>query len=112
MKKRTPYDIVKSRYLTEKARVLETLKDNESNRSVRLCDKPKYVFLVAEKATKPEIAAALEQIYAERKIRVKKVNTIKMDPKARRVRGRLGKRAGYKKAIVTLAPGDQIEETL
>lgn len=112
MKKRTPYDIVKSRYVTEKSRVLEMLKDSESNRSLKRCDKPKYAFLVADKATKPEIASAVEQIYAAKGIRVKSVNTINTKPKAKRVRGRKGKKPGFKKAIVTLAPGNLLEETI
>ena len=46
MPKKTPYDIVKSRYMTEKARVLGELKENKSNPSVAKCASPKYVFLV------------------------------------------------------------------
>ena len=38
-----------------------------------------------------------------------KVNTLNMRGKIKRFRGRLGKRADYKKAIVTLAEGDSIK---
>lgn len=109
MSKKTPYDIVKSRYLTEKSRVLEELKNNRSNASVAKCESPKYVFLVDKRANKQEIADAVEQIYAEKNIKVVSVNTINVKPKAKRVRGRPGIQSGFKKAVVTLQTGDLIE---
>jgi len=108
--KKSPFDIVKSRYITEKARVMEQLQFNSSNPCIKKCDAPKYVFLVDSRANKQEIADAVEQIYAEKNIRVKAVNTINMKQKLRRVRGRMGFKAGFKKAIVTLAAGDSIED--
>ena len=66
MLKKTPYDVIKSRYVTEKARVMEGLHSNTSNPCVRKCDTPKYVFLVDKRANKQEIAAAVEEIYAEK----------------------------------------------
>lgn len=107
---KTPYDIIKSRYVTEKSRVMEGLKDNTSNPCVRKCDSPKYVFLVDKRANKREIALAVEEIYAEKNIKVVSVNTITMKPKRRTVRGRSGMKPGLKKAIVTLESGDTIEE--
>lgn len=110
MQRKTPYDIVKSRYVTEKARVLEELKENTSNKSVSKCSSPKYMFLVEKKANKQEIAQAIEEIYAEKNVKVKSVNTITIKPKKRRVRGRVGYKASFKKAIVTLEKGDELEE--
>ncbi len=110
MSKRSPFDIVKSRYMTEKSRVLEQLQFNTSNPSVKKCESPKYVFLVDKRASKQEIADAVEEIYAEKKIRVTKVNTITVKQKARSVRGRVGYKAGFKKAVVTLQKGDVLEE--
>lgn len=110
MQKKSPFDIVLSRHVTEKARVLEQLQFNSSNASVKKCDAPKYVFLVDKRANKQEIAEAVEEIYAERKIKVVSVNTINTKSKARRVRGRAGVKPGFKKAIVTLEAGDSIEE--
>lgn len=105
-----PFTIVKSRYVTEKATVMEQLHTSESNRSVRACETPKYVFIVACCANKHEIAAAIEAIYQEQKVKVLKVNTIQMKGKPkRRGRGRPGKTAAFKKAIVTLEPGDLID---
>ncbi|MBS0615067.1 MAG: 50S ribosomal protein L23 [Verrucomicrobia bacterium] len=108
MHRKTPYDVIKRRYVTEKARVLEGLASNKSNPSVRKCDTPKYVFIVDKRATKRDIAEAIEEIYAN--VNVIAVNTITTKPKERRVRGRLGMRSGLKKAIVTLKAGDTIEE--
>ena len=112
MQNKNPFDIIKSRYVTEKSRTLELLKSNESNASVRKCKSPKYVFLVNDKANKREIAQAVEEIYAEKNITVTSVNTINAKSKVKRVRGRLGEKSGFKKAIVTLAVGDSIEEQI
>ena len=65
-----PYDIIKSRRLTEKSRVLENLQHAKSNRSLSRCQSPKAVFNVDIKANKAEIARAIEQIYAEKKVKV------------------------------------------
>ena len=60
----------------------------------------KYVFQVAIDANKTEIKAAVEEIFG---VKVAKVNTIRMQGKVKRVGANpAGKRADYKKAIVTL----------
>ena len=51
---------------------------------------------------------SIEQIY---KVEVIKVNTILSKPKAKVVRGKLGSKTGYKKAIVTLKEGQTIDMT-
>ena len=111
MTMRNPYEIVKKRYLTEKAVVLEKLKDSTSNRCVARCESAKYTFLVDTNANKPEIAEAVEAIYAEKNIKVIAVNTIIVKPKVRNKKGRMnpGVKAGFKKAVVTLAVGNVIE---
>lgn len=110
MQRSNPYHIIKNRYVTEKARVLENLKTKNSNPSLKKCNKPKYVFKVDKQATKQEIAYAIEAIYRESNIKVLRVNTISLKPKPRTVRGKKGMKAGLKKAIVTLKPGDVIED--
>jgi len=110
MEKRNPYNIIKSRYVTEKARVLEGLHKSSSNPCVKKCSTPKYVFVVDKAATKQEIARAVEEIYSEKNIKVIGVNTINIHPKARTVRGRRGMKSGFRKAIVTLKAGDVIED--
>ena len=107
---KNPYNIIISRRMTEKSRVLENLQQAKSNRSVSRCNTPKVVFNVDVRANKAEIASAIEQIYADKKIKVVSVNTVNVGSKKRRVRGFLGKTAQYKKAIVSLRPGDAIDE--
>lgn len=109
MAKKNPYDIIKHQHVTEKSVVLEGLKDADSNPSVRRCKSPKYVFIVDKKANKQQIASAVEDIYSEKGIKVVAVNTINVKPKARRVRGRLGVKPGFKKAIVTLEENDSLD---
>lgn len=105
-----PYAIIKSRYVTEKATVLGQLHTAESNKSLKGCQSPKVLFLVDIKANKQEIARAIEQIYSEQKVKVTKVNTILTKGKTkRRGKGRLGTTSDYKKAIITMEPGDSID---
>lgn len=107
---RNPYEIVKSRYVTEKSTVLEKLHTAESNKSLARCKTPKYVFIVDRGANKREIAEAVEAIYKEQKVKVVKINTINAKRKTkRRGRGRPGETAAFKKAVVTLEPGDSID---
>ena len=60
----------------------------------------KYVFKVAVNASKPEIKAAIEEIFG---VKVAKVNTLRQQGKVKST-GRFpaGPRAEYKKAVVTL----------
>ena len=60
----------------------------------------KYVFKVAVNASKPEIKAAIEEIFD---VKVAKINTLRQQGKVKRT-GRYpeGPRAEYKKAVVTL----------
>ena len=61
----------------------------------------KYVFQVAMGATKTEIKAAVEEIFG---VKVTKVNTIRQIGKVKRTGAYpKGKRADYKKAVVTLS---------
>jgi large subunit ribosomal protein L23 len=105
-----PYDIVKRRRVTEKSRVLENLHNANSNPSLTRCNTPKAVFEVDMKANKAQIKQAVEEIYAEKKVKVVSVNTITMPTKWRRVRGHIGKTARIKKAVVSFRPGDAIDE--
>lgn len=114
MKNSSPYQIIKRRYITEKAQTLQNLKTATSNRSLARCESPKYVFLVDPSANKQQIAAAVEEIYGDRNVKVTAVNTINVKAKpTRRIRSygkTVGKKASYKKAIVTLAPQDSLED--
>ena len=107
---RNPYEVIKHRHNTEKARVLLDLQINESSKSLKKCKNPKYVFIVDKNANKQEIAYAIEKIYSHKNVRVVSVNTILKKPKKRTVRQRKGMTAFLKKAIVTLEVGDTLDE--
>lgn len=109
MAEKNPYQIIKHQHVTEKANMLQELKNAKSNPSLARFELPKYVFIVDRKATKQEIAKALEQIYSDRGIKVVAVNTINVKSKPRRVRGRSGETSAFKKAIVTLEKGDSLD---
>jgi len=80
------YDIVKRPVITEQS--MENIADK------------KYVFEVDINANKTEIKAAIEAIF---EVKVAKINTIRMQGKVKRTGAYpAGRRAAYKKAIVTL----------
>ena len=68
-----------------------------------LADK-RYVFEVAEGATKPEIATAVEELFD---VKVADVNTISMKKKPKRLGVHAGYKGEWKKAIVTLEPSSK-----
>lgn len=86
--------IIRAPHITEKATLV-----SEHNQ---------VTFKVAIDATKPAIAAAVEHLF---KVKVTKVNTIRMDGKVKRFRGILGQRPNWKKAVVTLAEGESVDIT-
>jgi large subunit ribosomal protein L23 len=65
----------------------------------------KVTFRVAIKANKIEIRKAIEDLF---KVKVLGVNTVRMRGKAKRMGRTQGMRPDWKKAIVTLAPGEKI----
>ena len=86
------YDIILRPVITEKATMA-----NENGQ---------VTFSVAMEATKPEIKAAVEMLF---KVNVTAVNTIVQKGKAKTFRGRRGRRSDMKKAMVTLAEGQNID---
>ncbi len=66
----------------------------------------KYVFIVKPAATKNEIRKAIKDIY---KVDAVRVNIVHLPDKARSYRGLAYKKAGLKKAIVTLKEGQKID---
>ena len=66
-----------------------------------------YVFRVSPSANKSEIKKAIETRF---EVKVESVNTLNMMGKVKQVRGILGRRAAWKKAIVKLKQGDTIKE--
>jgi large subunit ribosomal protein L23 len=78
-----------------------------TERSYSLYQQGRYTFRVANNATKPEIARALEEQYEAQGVKVAAVNTINMRGKVRRTgrRGVVGRTSEWKKAVVTLKEG-------
>lgn len=88
------YDVIQSPVITEKA----------TNGSVH----NQVTFRVARSATKPQIRAAVENLF---KVKVTAVNTHNRQGKTKRFKGRVGFRSDVKFAIVTLAEGNSIDVT-
>lgn len=65
-----------------------------------------YSFVVDKDANKIEIAHAVEKQFG---VKVKSVRTMRYAGKERRVGKFIGRRASWKKAVVTLHEGDTIE---
>ena len=78
-----------------------------SEKSYGLIEQNVYTFFVHPDASKPEIHDAVEAIWG---VKVEKVNTLNRKGKVRRTRGtnRVGARKDTKRAIVTLAAGNEI----
>ncbi len=90
------FDIVKTVRLTEKG----TRQGEKFNQ---------YTVVADRRATKPQIRAAVQELF---KVKVLSVNTLNVRGKARRQRtAQAGKAMDWKKAIVTLKAGDKISLT-
>lgn len=68
----------------------------------------KVTFMVPLSASKDEVKAAVEAIF---NVKVSKVNTIRQFGKTKTFRGHEGVRSDFKKAVVTLADGQNIDVT-
>ena len=90
--KAAAYDTILRPIITEKATIA-----NENGQ---------VTFAVAMDATKPQIKAAVEMLFS---VKVVAVNTIIQKGKTKTFKGRLGRRSDMKKAMVTLAEGQNID---
>jgi large subunit ribosomal protein L23 len=79
-----------------------------TEKATSLSERNQVVFKVAIDATKPQIKAAVEGLFS---VKVVAVNTMVVKGKAKRFRGREGKRSDWKKAMVRLAEGQSIDLT-
>jgi large subunit ribosomal protein L23 len=71
-------------------------------------DENQYVFEVDRRANKLQVKEAVEVLF---EVEVLAVNTMNMKPKRRRMgRKMLVTRPAWKRAVVTLAPGERIQE--
>ena len=88
------YEVIRAPLITEKT-------TNGSEHS-------QVTFKVSADATKPEIKQAVEGLF---KVKVKAVNTVTVKGKRKMARGKRYTRNDFKKAIVTLEEGHQIDIT-
>ena len=77
-----------------------------TEKSTALMEQGKYTFRVLLAATKIQIRQAVEQIF---KVKVQAVNTMRYEGKLKRMGRTQGRRSDWKKAVVTLKPGEAIE---
>ena len=77
-----------------------------SEKTYGLLDENKYTFVVDPRANKTQIKQAIEGIFD---VKVLSVNTMNRPGKRKRRGLIVGKRPDTKRAIVTVAPGDEIE---
>jgi len=86
------YDVLVAPLVTEKATMLS--------------EHGQIAFRVRLDATKLEIRQAVEKLFD---VKVTAVNTLRVKGKTKLFRGRRGRRSDYKKAIVTLAEGHNVD---
>ena len=77
-----------------------------TEKSTALMEQGKYTFRVPLAATKIQIRQAVEQIF---KVKVQAVNSMRFEGKVKRLGRTQGRRSDWKKAVVTLKPGETIE---
>lgn len=77
-----------------------------TEKSSRLMELNKYTFEVHSSANKIQVRKAIEEIF---KVKVTSVHVINIHPKPKRMGAFLGKTRSWKKAIVSLAPGERID---
>ena len=87
-----PYEVLRRPVITEKNTGLQA--------------QGKYAFEVAREANKPQIKQAVEKAF---KVKVTTVNVMTVHAKTRRVGRRQVLTQPWRKAIVTLQPGDSIQ---
>lgn len=86
------YDVIVRPLITEKATIA--------------AEQNKVVFKISPTANKKDVKDAVEAIFG---VKVKAVNTINVEGKEKKFRGEIGYRKDFRKAIVTLEPGQNID---
>ena len=89
------YDKIISPHITEK--------------STNLSEQNKIIFKVPSKANKVNLKKNIEKIF---KVNVTKINIINKKSKIKNARGRKVRVSGFKKAVVTIKKGQNIDITL
>ena len=92
----TIYEVLRRPLITEKS-------------NYQVGDLNQYVFEVSAEATKNQIKDAIETLFDVNVVRVNVLNVPAKRSRRWRNRRVMVRRTAYKKAIITLAPGDRIE---
>ena len=92
----TIYEVLRRPLITEKS-------------NYQVGDLNQYVFEVSAEATKNQIKDAVETLFDVNVVRVNVINVPAKRSRRWRNRRVMVRRTAYKKAIITLAPGDRIE---
>ncbi|TBR10568.1 MAG: 50S ribosomal protein L23 [Lysobacter sp.] len=87
------YSIIRAPRISEKTARLQEISNQ-------------YVFEVSTEANKTEIKAAVEKLFG---VNVRAVNVVNVKGKAKAFKFRMGRRADWRKAYVTLAEGQSID---
>ena len=103
---RPPEQIIKRPLLTEKGTRLKETGGNADDQPSAETTKPQLLFEVARDANKVEIRHAVEKLW---NVSVLSVRTSVVRGKEKRMGRFVGKRSNWKKAIVTIAAGQNIE---
>jgi len=103
---RSPERIIRRPLLTEKGSVLKETGGRPEEEIDPEQVQPQLLFEVARDANKIEIKYAVEKLW---NVSVLKVRTAVVRGKQRRVGRHIGQRSNWKRALVTLAPGQKIE---
>jgi large subunit ribosomal protein L23 len=77
-----------------------------TEKSYELIDQQKYSFRVHPDAHKTQVRQAVEELFD---VHVESVNILKVQPKPKRRGTRRGVRPGWKKAVVQIRKGEEIE---
>ena len=92
-----------------RARMYEVLRAPlVTEKSTHQSEHSQISFKVSLDATKPEIKQAVEGLF---KVKVKAVNTLRVEGKNKVFRGMRGRRSDWKKAIISLVDGEKIDLT-
>jgi large subunit ribosomal protein L23 len=90
---RDPHDVIIRPVVTEASALLQE-------------EMQTYTFIVAKGSNKLEIRNAVQSLFG---VRVQDVRTANYPGKVRRVGRSIGRKSGYKKALVKLVEGDSID---
>lgn len=97
---KAPTGLIEARLYDVLVRPIVTEKSTQAN------ELNKVTFAISPTATKFDVKRAVEALF---KVSVTKVNTINIEGKIKRFRGKPGQRSTLRKAIVTLAEGQSID---